>query len=49
MRFFENPAEDTTIYPEHFQENQIARKVLRCGFSDKKYMFENIGVFDCTK
>ena len=49
MRFFGNPAEDTTIYPEHFQENQIAKKVLCYGFSDKKYMFENTGVFDCTK
>ena len=50
MRFFENPANDTTVYAEHLQELREAdSKVLRGCFSDKKYVYENIRVFDLWK
>ena len=44
--FFEDIANGTTMYSEHFQKLKITRKVMRSCFSSKKYIFENICVFD---
>ena len=52
VKFFENLANGTTMYPEQFQQLKksiLKKKVLRDYFSDKKYIFENICVFDIRK
>ena len=48
LKCFDKPASSASMLLRHFrkQEKQNAKSVLRGCFSDEKYLFENISIFD---
>ena len=49
LRFFDNPVNSVTMLSRHFQKLKKSRMPKRfCAdfFSDKKYLFENISIFE---